>query len=111
MAIGVPYGLFMKMKPIELRAFGKAHKLRQKIKDEEMWLHNRYTLEALMIALSHFGAGLAGKNSKAEYMKHPFLFDEISENKYKESNEEIAVFEMKQRINSLKNMGLKESPM
>lgn len=111
MAIGVPYGSFMKMKPIELRAFGKAHKLKQKMKDEEMWLHNRYTLEAFMIALSHFGSGLAGKHSKAEYMKQPFLFNGISENKYKEANEEIAVFEMKQRTNALKNMGLKESPI
>ena len=33
-----------------------------------------------------------------------------NEPKYKESNEEIAVYEMKQRINALRQSGLPESP-
>ena len=37
-------------------------------------------------------------------------YSEDNEPKYKESNEEIAVYEMKQRINALRQSGLPESP-
>lgn len=61
-----------------LRAYIQAHKLKQKMKDEEMWLHNRYTLNALSVALAHFGAGLSGKKSQAEYPERPYMQDDVS---------------------------------
>lgn len=81
------------------------------MKDEEMWIAGRYTLEALNVALAHFGAGLAGKKSEAKYFKTPFLHDTKEEVAIKgESREEIAVFEAKQRVRLLKQQGLPESP-
>lgn len=65
----------------------KAYKLKQKIRDEEMWIHNRYTLNALMVALAHFGAGLSGKKSQAEYPDKPFMYD-VAEEKTELSEEE-----------------------
>lgn len=60
--------------------------------------------------MSHFGAGLSGKKSHEEYMNQP-LFSEIgNEPKYAESNEEVAVYEMKQRTRMLAQSGLNQSP-
>lgn len=75
-------------------------------------MQGRYNLEAFQVVISHFGAGLSKSHSNAEYMNKPLLSKAIdSEPKYKESNEEIAVFEMKQRINTLQKSGLPESPI
>lgn len=80
--------------------------------DEQMWIMGRYVLEALNVAFSHFSAGLSGKESTAEYFKKPFLQNiETQDNGNPESREEIAAFEMKQRIKLLKQQGLPESPM
>lgn len=80
--------------------------------DEQMWIMGRYVLEALNVAFSHFSAGLAGKKSHTEYFKKPILHDiEEKDNGNPESREEIAAFEMKQRIKLLKQQGLPESPM
>lgn len=61
----------MKSKPIELVAYGKADRLNQKKKDEELWLQGFYNLQALQVAFAHFGAGLAGKKSDAKYLDKP----------------------------------------
>lgn len=45
------------------------------MRDEEMWLHNKYTFEALMVAFAHFSAGLSGKKSQAEYPDRPYMKD------------------------------------
>ena len=37
-----------------------------------MWLQGRYNLDALTVALSHFGAGLSGKKSEAKYPDKPY---------------------------------------
>lgn len=102
---------FMKSKPFELKSYFKAHELRQKMRDEEMHRQGLYNLKAFQVVISHFGAGLSGKHSKEEYCKLPFLFEESKRNNNDNSNEEIAVFEMKQRTNSLKLLGMKESPL
>ena len=51
-----------------------------------------------------------GKKSNAEYPKKPYELYETKNNERTESKEEVAVFEMKQRINILKNQGFPESP-
>lgn len=101
---------FMKSKPIDLKSYYLAFELKKKMRDEEMHRQGIYNLRAFQVVMSHFGAGLIGKKSKEEYVKLPFLFDENNE-LIENNNEEIAVFEMKQRTNSLKKLGLKESPM
>lgn len=50
----------------------------QKI-DEMMWYNGLYTKSAFEVVVSHFGAGLAGKKSRAEYIKEPILSKVISE--------------------------------
>ena len=70
-SIGMTKREFMKSKPIELVAYGKADRLRQKRKDEELWLQGFYNYQALQVAFAHFGAGLSGKKSDAKYMDKP----------------------------------------
>ena len=110
--MGVPYETFWHLSPVKLEAFSEAHRLKQKMNDEQMWIMGRYMLEALGVSLAHFGAGLAGKKSDAKYLEKPFLQDvEKGTNVKGENREEIAVFEAKQRVRLLKQQGLPESPM
>ena len=107
----MPYEIFWHLTPVKLESFTEAHKLKQKIKDEQMWIMGRYVLEALNVSLAHFGAGLAGKKSDVKYLEKPFLQDVKEEvDVHGESREEIAVFEAKQRVRLLKQQGLPESP-
>lgn len=84
--------------------------MEQKRKDEEMWRMGLYVQSAVSTAVEH---NLAGRKAKSKYIEKPLLYEnkEESTNRYKESNEEIAIFEMKQRINLLRQQGLPESPM
>lgn len=97
--------------PADMKPYLKAHEEELKEKDYLAWLSNQYTLSAVSVAVEHC---LAGRKAKSKYIKKPFLQD-ISEHKerngYKESKEETAVFEMKQRINLLRRSGLPESPI
>lgn len=81
----------MKSKPIELKAYGKAFQMKLKAKDEELWLQGRYNLEALQVVFSHFGAGLAGEKSDAQYPNEPISFmrekNELSEEELKKERE------------------------
>ena len=45
-----------------------------------------------------------------KYIKKPIIEESKKEPAYKESNEEIAIWEMKQRIKALREQGLPESP-
>lgn len=73
-----------------------------------MWWGN-YGISALVFAVEHC---LAGRSAKTEYVEKPILFRESEkENGYKESKEEVAVIEMKQRIKFLEKQGLPESPL
>lgn len=65
---------FMKSKPFELKAYGKAHEMKVKSKDEELWLQGWYNLEAFQVVFSHFSAGMAKKKCNAEYPKEPISF-------------------------------------
>lgn len=53
----------------------------------------------------------SGQKAMLEYIKNPVFSEESKEkNGYKESQEEVAVFEMKQRMKLLREKGLPESP-
>lgn len=96
--------------PADLKPYEKAYVLEQKQKDAQMWLWwGNYGLGATLVAIERC---LAGQKAKAEYLKKPLLSEDIlsESNTNKESNEEVAVYEMKQRINLLRQSGLPESP-
>lgn len=95
--------------PKELEPYRKAHELKMREMDylQYMWWGN-YGISAVFFAVDK---SLKGKTSKAMYVEKALLSESIENTgKYKESAEEIAIFEMKQRINILRQQGLPESP-
>lgn len=86
---------------------GYEEKIRQEDYLQHLWWGN-YGKQAVYVAVEHC---LAGRKAKSKYLENPILFDgKLKENGYKESQEEVAVFEMKQRIELLRQKGLPESP-
>lgn len=69
-------------------------------------LQGMYIADAIMSTV-----GNALFKEKHKYPKKPYKFGDGGMSENDNSNEEIAVFEMKQRTNSLKLLGMKESPM
>lgn len=108
--IGVSWDEFWHTNPRIINLMLKGYQEKVKQQDYFAWLYNQYTLSAVSVAVEHC---LAGRKAKSKYIEKPFLQD-ISEreekNRYKETKEETAVFEMKQRINLLRKSGLPESP-
>lgn len=47
LAIGVPYKLFWHLTPKKLNAFYKAYKIKQEMRDYDMWRMGQYVAEAL----------------------------------------------------------------
>lgn len=89
----------------------KGHEEKIKEQDYLAWLFNQYTLCAVSVAVER---NLAGDKAKSKYMKQPLLqsiADGSEDNGCRESKEQVAVYEMKQRINLLRQQGLPESPM
>lgn len=110
--MGISLEEFKHMTPKELGYCVKGERIKQKIKDEEMWRMGLYVQSAVSVAVEH---NLAGRKAKSKYIEKPFLqsvsvFEEKAEKPYKESHEEIAVFEMKLRTKALRMQGLPESP-
>lgn len=80
------------------------------MRDEEMWLwFGTYGISAVSAAIQQcFGKS----GTKPKYIEKPILeIEEVKKSEYAESQEEVAVFEMKQRIELLRQKGLPESPM
>lgn len=96
--------------PADLEPYAEAYKLEMKQRDTEMWSwFGNYGISAFGVAIDHC---LHGDKARATYVEKP-ISEKIAhdnEPKYKESNEEIAIWEMKQRIKSLREQGLPESP-
>ena len=95
--------------PKELEPYAIAHKKKIEEQDYLQWQWwGSYGLSAVRFAVDHC---LNGKKAKSQYLeKQIFTEDEESTGKYKESREECAVYEMKQRIKILREQGLPESP-
>lgn len=101
---GLTYKEAMHMTPkaIEMHIKAYSERKQEKIKVSEYlsWLNGCYVVEAIACT---FGKG--------KYPKNPLLEEEKNKNNSnKEGQEEIAVFEMKQRIRLLRESGLPESP-
>lgn len=109
-AMGVTYAEFWKMNPRILKAIAKGYKNKMVDMDYMMWTMGIYVKSAVLVAVDHV---LNAKKAKSEYIEKPFLAEAEEETvkKNKESNEQVAVYEMKQRINLLKQQGLPESPI
>lgn len=78
--------------PADLEPYINAYNLKQKKQDEQMWLQGKYNLCALETVMAHFGAGLSGKKSDAQYWEKPILQlieDESHEKTEEEINREI----------------------
>lgn len=59
--------------PADLEPYAKAHKLEIQEKDSGMYFMGAYNKIAFEVVMAHFGAGLGGKKSDAEYLKEPFM--------------------------------------
>lgn len=97
--------------PADLEPYENAYKLQLRQQDSQLYTMGMYALSAVSVAIEHC---FAGEKAKMEYIKKPFLqnaFEDEIEEGYKECREEIAVFEMKQRIKVLREKGLPESPI
>lgn len=66
--------------PKDLEPYDLSLKLQMKRQDEMNYYNALYELRAFQVALSQFGAGLAGKNSKAEFYKEPILSKALEDN-------------------------------
>ena len=97
--------------PADLEPYAKAHNLEVIEQDNLMWAWwGNYGLSAVSVAIER---NFAGQKAKSEYIKNSVLQKHMQEsnNGNKEAHEECAVFEMKQRINLLRQQGLPESPV
>lgn len=88
--------------PKELEPFLIAYRLKINREDIEQWKLGQY-----------MAAAITCNFSKHKYPKEPMfqIKDDTKHNDYKESQEDVAIFEMKQRINLLRRSGLPESPI
>lgn len=97
--------------PKELKPYEVAYK--NKIKEIDAMMHawwGEYGLSAVTVAVEHC---IHGRKASSKYIEKPILSiiqENTKENTYKESKEEIAIFEMKQRIKLLEKQGLPQSP-
>lgn len=82
---------FMKSKPIELPAYYKAYKMKQKMQDENAWVLGLYIQSAVSTAVEHV---LAGKKAKSQYIKEPFLAHQQMEEMTQEEKDELELQKM-----------------
>lgn len=59
--------------PADLEPYAKAHNLELMEHDAQMHSMGKYNEIAFGVVMAHFGAGLAGKDSHAEYIEKPFM--------------------------------------
>ncbi len=100
--IGISYQDFWKTNPHIIKFYAEQYKNRRNEEDLKQWQLGQYVAAAVSCIFP-----------KGKYPKKPMFQIEsgAEHNEYKESNEEVAVFEMKQRINALRKQGLPESPI
>lgn len=107
--MGVSWQDFWKMNPRIVKLIVKGHEEKIKKQDYLAWLFNQYTLSAVSVAVEHC---LFGTKAKSEYIKRPIFREiELEQNGYKESNEDVAIYEMKIRAKALEKQGMPESPL
>lgn len=88
--------------PADLEPYSQAFAMRENLKDTKNWQLGQYVAEAISCVFS-----------KEKYPNKPVFQIEKEEtiSAAKESREVVAVYEMQQRINQLRQQGLPESPI
>lgn len=69
--------------PADLEPYSKAKEVENKHTDNNLYIMGLYSKLAFEVVMSHFGAGLSGKQSHAKYIEKP-LSEIAEERKYKE---------------------------
>lgn len=108
--MGVTWSEFWGMNPRIIRAISEGYS--EKIKSEIIRSNNMAYRQGIyfMDAIASTVGNMFSKGANNNYPKKPYeIFSEDSEENG--SNEEIAVFEMKQRTKYLSNSGMSESPV
>lgn len=95
LAIGVPEEKFWDSSPKELKPYTIAYRLNMKAKDAESWRLGMYVMNAMSTVM----ANAFSKNSKAQYLKKPFLSD--MEEEYHEPTEEEMKMERDRLLSTL----------
>lgn len=103
--MGISYHDFWGMNPHIIKFYEEQYKNKRNEEDLKQWQLGQY-----------IAAAITCNFSKQKYPQKPVFQIVEQKNKekhseYKESQEEIAIFEMKQRINLLRQNGLPESPL
>lgn len=101
MAMGISYHEFWAMNPHIIKFYADQYKRAKNEEDTKQWQLGQYVAAAISCMFP-----------KGKYPKKPMfqMEDSVKESRNKESQEEVAVFEMKQRIKALRLQGLPESP-
>ena len=108
-AHGIPEHTFFHSTPKRLK---RIYEEIMRKRDEEMWQIGVYVMKSLEATVCN-GFIWCNKGQKPyEYPNIPLFTKEVKneENTNAESKEEIAVFEMKQRVKLLEQQGLPQSP-
>lgn len=77
--------------PADLEPYAKAHNLELTERDAQMYNMGKYVEIAFSVVMAHFGAGLAGKDSKAEYIEKPFMQMEDANGELTEEEKQIEI--------------------
>lgn len=111
LAIGVTEDEFWHLTLRQMKIRQKAYEIKMRMQDEQAWAFcGNYVFSAVSTAVDHC---LNGRKARTEYIGSPMLrkYSDDEENSNSESREEVAIFEMQQRINALRAQGLPESPI
>lgn len=108
LVVGVPYDTFWHITPRTLSAFAKAHKLKQRLKDEQMWIMGAYVKVAVQSAVEQC---LVGNRAKTKYLEEPIMAKHYEtqsltqEEKEKKEIQKMLIGEMQwQSVASSKNL-------
>ena len=86
MAIGMTYEQYWYDDPLLVRAFYKAHQIRQTMMDEEAWLNGTYVLQALNATVGNMFR--KSGQTPAEYPAEPYSTTKAREKREKRAEEE-----------------------
>lgn len=92
------------MNPRIIKFYVENYKKKRNEEDLKQWQLGQYILAAISTIIK-------GKYPEKPIFQIEEQRNEEKTNEYKESKEEIAIFEMKQRIGLLRKSGLPESPI
>lgn len=70
LAMGVSEEIFWTLNPRKFKIYKKAHNIRTKDMDEQMWIMGQYVMNATLVAIDR---GLNGQKAKSKYIEKPLL--------------------------------------